>query len=150
MGVLTMAFVADPAELPLFAGGPEPHNDELKQLDPLQLAALGQLLMAGSLDRSDPGSYGPTYDALLGEMHDRMHSYSDEEWAFPVPERLTAALSEIRDDRVPELADTWGRTEEFELDQKGPERGSEYLQELRTHAQLATDSGKQLFLWMSL
>src|SRR5262245_45096499 len=150
MGVLTAAFVADPAELPQFEGGPEPHTDELKQLDPLQLAALGQLLMAGSFDESDPGSYGPTYDALLGEMHDRMYSYTDEEWAFPVPERLSVALAEVEDDRVPQLADTWGRTEEFEADQKGPERGREYLHELRTHARLATDSGKQLFLWMSL
>jgi hypothetical protein len=63
---------------------------------------------------------------------------------------LTTALAQVQDDRVHELAATWGRTEEFELDQKGPERGREYLQELRTHAQLATDSGKRLFLWMSL
>jgi hypothetical protein len=82
MGVLTVAFVADLTDVPQFEGGPEPHNDELKQLDPLQLAALGQLLFDGSIDERDPGSYGPTYDALLGEMHDRMHSYSDEEWAF--------------------------------------------------------------------
>jgi hypothetical protein len=150
MGVLTVAFVADLTDVPQFEGGPEPHNDELKQLDPLQLAALGQLLFDGSIDERDPGSYGPTYDALLGEMHDRMHSYSDEEWAFPVPERLTLALAEVQDDRVPELAETWGRTEEFELDQKGPERGREYLHELRANARVATESGKQLFLWMSL
>jgi hypothetical protein len=53
MGVLTQAFVAVPEEVPQFQGGPEPPNDELKQMDPLQLAALGQLLLAGSLQESE-------------------------------------------------------------------------------------------------
>ena len=149
MGVLTVAFVAAQDEVPQFQGGPEPHNDELKQLDTLQLAALGQLLLAGSLQESE-SSYGPMYDALNREMAERMHSYSDEEWAFPVPEQLTTALAEVKDDQVPELADAWSRIEEFELDQKGAERGTEYLRELRVKAIVARDSGKQLFLWMSL
>jgi hypothetical protein len=149
MGVLTVAFVAAPEEVPQFQGGPEPHNDELRQLDIVQLAALGQLLLAGSLQESR-SSHGPTYDALNREMGERMHSYSDEEWAFPVPEQLTAALAEVRDDQVPVLAEDWSRIEEFELDQKGAERGTEYLHELRTNAIVARDSGKQLFLWMSL
>ena len=149
MGVLTQAFVAAPDEVPQFQGGPEPPNDELKQMDPLQLAALGQLLLAGSLQESE-GSYGPTYDALLGEMHDRMHSYSDGEWALPVPEQLTTALADVKDDQVPALAEAWARIEEFELEGKGPERGADYLQELRANALVARDSGKQLFLWMSL
>jgi hypothetical protein len=149
MGVLTQAFVAAPEEVPRFQGGPEPPNDELKQLDPLQLAALGQLLLAGSLQESE-GSYGPTYDALNREMAERMHSYSDGEWAFPVPEQLTTALAEVKDDQVPSLAEAWARIEEFELDEKGAERGTEYLHELRVHALVARDSGKQLFLWMSL
>jgi hypothetical protein len=149
MGVLTVAFVAAPEEVPRFQGGPEPHNDELRQLDIVQLAALGQLLLAGSLQESE-GSYGPTYDALNREMGERMHSYSDEEWAFPVPEQLTTALADVKDDRVPELAEAWSRIEEFELDQKGSERGTEYLQELRAKAIVARDSGMQLFLWMSL
>jgi hypothetical protein len=151
MGVLTEAFVADPGEVSQFEEGPEPHNDELKQLDLVQLAALGQLLLDGSFDSRDPGSYGPTHDALMDEMAARMHSWDERgPWAIPVPERLTVALAEVQDDRVPELADVWGRTEEFELDQKGPERGVEYLHELRANARVATESGKQLFLWMSL
>ena len=149
MGVLTVAFVAHPDDVPRFQGGPEQHNDLLKQLDIVQLAALGQLLLAGSLQESE-GSYGPMYDALNREMGERMHSYSDEEWAFPVPEQLTIALAEVKDDQVPPLAETWSRIEEFELDQKGAERGAEYLQELRANAVLAKDSGKQLYLWMSL
>ena len=146
MGVLTVAFVAHPSEVPQFKGGPEPHTDVLKQLDPGQLAQLGQLLLAGSLDSSDL----PTYDALMKEMHDRMHSYSEEEWAFPVPQQLTTALAELKDDQVPVLAEAWSRIEEFELDQKGAEEGTEYLHELRAKAIVAKDSGKQLFLWMSL
>jgi hypothetical protein len=149
MGVLTQAFVAVPEEVPQFQGGPEPPNDELKQMDPLQLAALGQLLLAGSLQESE-SSYGPTYDALNREMAERMHSYSDEEWAFPVPEQLTTALAEVNDDQLPALAEAWSRIEEFEADQKGAERGVEYLQELRANAIAARDSEKQLFLWMSL
>ena len=149
MGVLTVAFVARADEVSQFEGGPEPHHDELKGLDPLQLAALGQLLLAGSMQSSE-GSYGPTYDGLLHKMHDRMHTYSEEEWAFPVPEQLTTVLAEVQDDQVPELAEAWSRIEEFELDQKGAEEGIEYLRELRANAMIARDSGRQLFLWMSL
>jgi hypothetical protein len=149
MGVLTVAFVADPDEVLQFEGGPEPHTDVLRKLDPLKLAALGQLLLAGSLPLSER-TYGSTYDALMDEMHDRMHSYSDEEWAFPVPEQLTTALAEVQDNQVQDLAEAWSRIEEFEADEKGAEDGIEWLRELRTHAVFATDSGKQLFLWMSL
>lgn len=149
MGVLTVAFVADPDEVSQFEGGPEDLTDELRKLDPLKLAALGQLLVAGSLQESED-SYGSTYEALMKEMHDRMHSYSDGEWAFLVPQQLTTALAEVKDDQVPDLAEAWARIEEFELDEKGAEDGVEYLRELRTHARVAKDSGKQLFLWMSL
>lgn len=150
MGVLTVAFVADPDEVSQFEEGPEPHSDELRQLDTLQLAALGQLLLTGSLELNDPRSYGSTYDALNKEMGEGMHTYHDEAWAFLVPERLTTALAEIQDDQVPELAEDWARIEEFEADQKGADRGIEYLHDLMAHARVAKDSGKQLYLWMSL
>ena len=151
MGVLTQAFVADPDEIALFEGGPESPDGLLKGLDDIKLSALGQLLLEGELDLSDEASYGTTYDELVKEFDESMHSYSSgEEWAFLVPARLTGALAYLAEDRLPGLAETWSRTEEFELDQMDAEDGLDYLRELRAQATAAQNADKQLYLWMSL
>jgi hypothetical protein len=143
VGVQTQAFVANPEEVVLFEGGPGPPNDVLKGLDTTKLSTLGQLLFDGNLD-SDT-----TYDELAGELNHSMHTFgSGEEWAFHVPERLTRALAELPDERFPELAESWGRTEEF--DWQTVDDVVEYLQDLRANAAAAQDSEKQLYLWMSL
>ena len=149
MGVLTVAFVASPEDVPRFEGGPEPHSDVLKGLGTIELSALGQLALAGSLDWSDEESYGPTYDELDQEINDTVHTFSsEEEWVFHVPERLTRALAELPDDRLPELVDAWSLIEEF--DWQTVEDLREYLRELRSKAVAARDTQKQVYLWMSL
>ena len=104
----------------------------------------------GDFDSSDEGSYGVSYDALVDEMETGMHEFSDEEWAFPVPERLTAALSDLPEESLRNVAADWSQTEEFEMDSLGAEVALDYLVELKTKAGLARQSGKQLYLWMSL
>ena len=149
MGVLTQAFVANPEDVRLFEGGPEPPSDVLKGLGTIELSALGQLMFEGELQWSDEESYGPTYGKLSQEIHETMHTFSsEEEWVFRVPERLTRALAELPVERLPELADAWSRIEEF--DWQTAEDVLEYLTELRANAVVAQTSGKQLFLWMSL
>jgi hypothetical protein len=83
-------------------------------------------------------------------MESGMHEFSDEEWAFPVPERLTDALSDLPDESLRRVAADWSKTEEFEMDSAGRDVALRYLVELEDKASLARHSGKQLYLWMSL
>ncbi len=154
MGVLSDVFVADPEEVVLAEGGPTVRDRlqavDVKGLEQVKLGALGQLLLEGKLDTEDPGSYGPTYDALVDEMSEPSHEFSDEEWVYPIPERLAVALAELPDERIPLLVEAWGATEEFALDDFDGDDVRDYVVELRKIARLARDAGKRLYLWMSL
>ena len=154
MGVLSDVFVASADEVTLAEGGPTVDRRlpavDVKGLEQVKLGALGQLLLERKLDTEDPGSYGSTYDALVDEMSEPVHEFSDEEWVYPIPNRLAAALADIPDERFAHLVETWGATEEFALDGFEENDVRDYVIELRRMARLARASGKRLYLWMSL
>jgi hypothetical protein len=154
VGVLTDAFVAAPDEVSLARGGPSVVGQlpaaDLKGLDQVKLASLGQLILQGELENDGEGSYGAIYDEFMDAMLTPLHEFSDEEWVYPVPEQLTSTLADLADEDTAPLAAKWGETEEFELDSIGVEDATTYLRELKRLASAAKDSEKRLFLWMSL
>jgi hypothetical protein len=151
VGVLSDIFVARLEEVQLAEGGPTVSKkfpaEDVKGLDQVKLATLGEALTTGGT-MSDEG--GEAYDALVSEMSEPVYQFSDEEWVFPIPERLKAALARLSDDEMDRLAPAWAGTEEFRLDQMDQTTAMDYLTVLRQVAQRAESDKLPLFLWMSL
>lgn len=149
--MLSDIFVARLDEVHLAEGGPTVSKrfpaEDVKGLDQVKLATLGEALMTGGTMSGDGGE---EYDALMSEMSEPVYEFSDEEWVFPIPDRLMAALARLSDDEMERLAPAWADTEEFRLDYMDETTATDFLTVLRQFAQRAESDKLPLFLWMSL
>jgi hypothetical protein len=148
MGVLSDIIVADPSEAAAINAAEGAHLEqwpclESRDIDPVKLGTLWQVLSGGSPD---------DVDAVSAYMMDTVLDQPTPSgpWVFLVPEPLTAALAALGDAAQAPVAERWAATEEFVLDRWQVDDVRDYLRELVARARAARESGKSLLLWMSL
>jgi hypothetical protein len=148
MGVLSDIVVADPADAAAINAAEGAHLErwpclESKDIDPVKLGTLWQILSGGS-----PGDV----DAVSAYMLDTILDQPGDSgpWVFLVPEPLTSALAALDDAAQAPVARAWAATEEFVLGRWQVDDVRDYLRELTARARAAREAGKSLLLWMSL
>ncbi|MBY4597975.1 hypothetical protein K3217_20855 [bacterium BD-1] len=71
-------------------------------------------------------------------------------WVFVIPAQLRDHLASLSDTAVLELAHEWAGCEELQDDGVSPEEAAEILSGISGVARMASSSGKELLLWLSL
>jgi hypothetical protein len=111
---------------------------QFKNVDPVKLAMLQQILVGGEFDELIEGLLRP---ALIAPGDDNSMLYC-------LPSTLVDALAVIDDQQV--VAQHWCETEELVLDGWSTEDASEIIGALHDFAKEAKTAGKNLYLWVNL
>ena len=71
-------------------------------------------------------------------------------WVFVIPAQLRNHLASLSDSAVLDLAHEWAGCEELQDDGVAPEEAADILSDVSGVARMASSSGKELLLWLSL
>jgi hypothetical protein len=71
-------------------------------------------------------------------------------WVFEFPSDILGCIAELRAEQVQGVSKAWAATEELVLDRWSPDDAAYVIQALVDHARKATETGKSMYLWVSL
>ena len=112
-----------------------------KTVDQIKLASLAFLLSGKDFSDAMVVEYSESFVPLAT-------GGDDGPWVDLVPPDLVASLVVMQDDRIDHFAQAWALTEELQLDRWSVADASAFLSELKHFATEATESKRDLLLWV--
>lgn len=140
MGILSDFFIADGSSTPKYDWGaqfPAADRCQFKSITPLEAAGILSALRGGG-DRM----------RMLDEFPS-LTPQDAEEWTQRVPADMTSALAALNDSQLPDVAQRCADITAEELGWSSDDF-QEVLEQLRTLARRAVDTGKLMYLWNSV